>query len=177
VLYFSIQTLVFYLDQFESERSTKIYCFRYCVILPVLVELSQLPLFFMLNFIYFHFQIAIVKVLYEIRLLSGKSYWKYGCKWRWYVRSLNWCVDSWKLWILDIEVINIFDSWFWINLDYNSSCCHSNLPGKERICSLWVYFYRNMMIFYDTDSGLKKKAMHAGMHYLERVKLLLPAEA
>ncbi|KAJ6932298.1 hypothetical protein NC651_007890 [Populus alba x Populus x berolinensis] len=26
--------------------------------------------FFMLNFIYFHFQIAIVKVLYEIRLLS-----------------------------------------------------------------------------------------------------------
>jgi len=36
--------------------------------------------FFMLNFIYFHFQIAIVKVLHEIRLLSGKSYWKYGCK-------------------------------------------------------------------------------------------------
>ncbi|KAJ6857677.1 hypothetical protein NC651_039179 [Populus alba x Populus x berolinensis] len=36
--------------------------------------------FFMLNFIYFHFQIAIVKVLYEIRLLSGKSYWEYGCK-------------------------------------------------------------------------------------------------
>jgi len=36
--------------------------------------------FFMLNFIYFHFQIAIVKVLYEIRLLSGKSYWQYGCK-------------------------------------------------------------------------------------------------
>jgi hypothetical protein len=64
--------------------------------------------FFMLNFIYFHFQIAIVKVLYEIRLLSGKSYWKYGCKWRWFVRSLNWCVDSGKLWILDIEVINIF---------------------------------------------------------------------
>jgi len=29
-----------------------------------------------------------------------------------------------------------------------------------------------MMIFYDTDSGLKNKAMH----YLERVKLLLPAE-
>jgi len=64
----------------------------YCVILYVLVELSELLLFFfylvvksweaffMLNFIYFHFQIAIVKVLYEIRLLSGKSYWKYGCK-------------------------------------------------------------------------------------------------
>ena len=32
------------------------------------------------------------------------------------------------------------------------------------------------MIFYDTDSGLKKKAMHADMHYLERVRLLLPAE-
>jgi len=48
--------------------------------------------FFMLNFIYFHFQIAIVKVLYEIRLLSGKSYWKYGCKWRWFVRSLTWCL-------------------------------------------------------------------------------------
>ena len=36
--------------------------------------------FFMLDFIYFHFQIAIVKVLYEIRLSSGKSYWEYGCK-------------------------------------------------------------------------------------------------
>ncbi|KAJ6857647.1 hypothetical protein NC651_039163 [Populus alba x Populus x berolinensis] len=36
--------------------------------------------FFMLNFIYFDFQIAIVKVLYEIRFLSGKSYWEYGCK-------------------------------------------------------------------------------------------------
>lgn len=31
------------------------------------------------------------------------------------------------------------------------------------------------MIFYDTDSGLKNKA-YAYMHYLERVKLILPAE-
>jgi len=113
--------------------------------------------FFMLNFIYFHFQIAIVKVLYEIRLLGGKSYWKYGCKWRWFVGSLNWCVDSGKLWILDIEVINIFDSWFWINLDYNSSCCHSNLPGKERICSLWVYFYRSMIYSMTLTQGWRIK--------------------
>jgi len=51
--------------------------------------------FFMLNFIYFHFQIAIVEVLHEIRLLSGKSFWKYGCKWR--------CLlDLWiGVWILE----------------------------------------------------------------------------
>jgi len=106
--------------------------------------------FFMLNFIYFHLQIAIVKVLYEIRLLSGKSYRKYRCKWRWWV-------DSGKLWILDIEVINIFDSWFWINLDYNSSCCHSNLSGKERICS-FIHssvsdkFYLWCMFHYESTS-------------------------
>ncbi|KAG6739617.1 hypothetical protein POTOM_057219 [Populus tomentosa] len=27
-----------------------------------------------------YLNIAIVKVLYEIRFLSGKSYWEYGCK-------------------------------------------------------------------------------------------------
>jgi hypothetical protein len=42
--------------------------------------------------------------------------------------------------------------------------------------SLRVYFYINMMIFYDTNSGLKKKlCSHVDMHYLERVKLLLIA--
>jgi len=145
--------------------------------------------FFMLNFIYFHFQIAIVKVLYEIRLLSGKSYWKYGWKGRWFVRSLNWCVDSGKLWILDIEVIDIFDSWFWINLDYNSSCCHSNLPGKERICSFTrlcqinstcdVCFIMSLLLQKYDDilwHWLRvEEESYADMHYLERLCSIIVA--
>ena len=139
--------------------------------------------FFMLNFIYFHLQIAIVKVLYEIRLLSGKSYRKYRCKWRW-------CVDSGKLWILDIEVINIYDSWFWINLDYNSSCCHCNLPGKERICSFTrlcqinstcdVCFIMSLLLQKYDDilwHWLRvEEESYAGMHYLERLCSIIVME-
>lgn len=102
------------------------------------------------------FQIAIVKVLYEIRLLSGKSYWKYGCKWRWFVRSLNWCVDSGKLWILDIEVLGKVDI----------SNCHRRLWQRIRQVDYKMYTW-------EIPQGLwKRRATHNAI-FLKLVTALL----
>lgn len=102
------------------------------------------------------FQIAIVKVLYEIRLLSGKSYWKYGCKWRWFVRSLNWCVDSGKLWILDIEVLGKVDI----------SNCHRRLWQRIRQVDYKMYTW-------EIPQGLWKRSATHNAIFLKLVTALL----